>query len=223
MTRAEIVTALKDANIAFDARAKKADLQEVYDQNFEGGGEDYDKVPLTPFKEPVTQKEREPEYETDADGEFVLDGEGNKIEKPPPPLTQDDIDELFSKIEGAEAPQDRPPAGERPLFEQKKRKIPKGKSQPDSFRVEGYVLLLVTDTVFPFTFSFLNNMLDKKNKIQASDMQLNEVDFKKLEPLADQAADYMSIGLNPIAGFFLVATFMYSNNLIALKMQLQKS
>jgi len=221
MTRAEIVLALKEANIEFDARARKAELEEVYNANFEGN--EYDKKPLSnPFVEDQYSEPREPEYETDEEGNFLLDDEGNKIEKPSAePLSEGD--ELFSKIENAEAPYDKKPTGERALFEKKKRKIPKNQSSPDSFRVEGYVLLLVTDTLFPFTFSFLNNMLDKKNKISATDLQLNEVDFKKLEPLADQAADFMAVNLNPIAGFFLVATFMYSNNLIALKMQLQKS
>jgi hypothetical protein len=65
-------------------------------------------------------------------------------------------------------------------------------------------------------------MVDKKHKkLMASDLQLSEKDFNKLEPLADQAADYMSVNLNPIAGFFLVSAFMYTNNMIVIKMTVE--
>ena len=123
MTRAEIVTELKSAGIPFDARANKATLLEIYEQNFDN----VDRTPITPLQDPPDDNllEIEPEYEIDADGEFILDGEGNKIEIPTPEHTVlSEGDELFKRIEGAEAPQDRPPQGERPLFEQKKRKIP---------------------------------------------------------------------------------------------------
>lgn len=130
----------------------------------------------------------------------------------------DNFDELLGKIEGASSPEAKAKE-EKAIFEKKKRKSKKGESDPNSFRVEGYVLLLVTDTVFPSLLAFVNNMIDKKGKkIKVSDLRLAEQDFNKLEPLADQAADYISIQLNPIAGFFLVASFMYANNLIAIKM-----
>jgi hypothetical protein len=41
--------------------------------------------------------------------------------------------------------------------------------------------------------------------------------------LANQAADYMAVNLNPIAGFFIVAAFMYGNNLISLRVQMDIS
>jgi hypothetical protein len=128
-----------------------------------------------------------------------------------------EFDELLGKIGSASAPEPSTFTGEKPLFEKTRRKKKKGESSPDSFRVEGYVLLLVTDTIFPFAFAFINNALDKRVKVQADELQLADKDFAKLEPLADQAADYMSINLNPIAGFFLVAAFMYSNNLIMIR------
>ena len=81
--------------------------------------------------------------------------------------------------------------------------------------------MLVADTVFPFAFAGINNLLDKRHKIQAHKLALNDKDFAKLEPLADQAADYMAINLNPIAGFLLISTFMYGNNLLTLRMQIE--
>lgn len=128
-----------------------------------------------------------------------------------------DFDELQQRIAAASAPQPQKKT-RRPGVEKTTRKKKKGQSDPDSFRIEGYILLLVTDTVFPFAFASLNNMLDKKIKINVSELQLDEKQLSKLEPLADQAADYMAINLNPIAGFFLMATFMYGNNLLNIRM-----
>ena len=66
-------------------------------------------------------------------------------------------------------------------------------------------------------------MLDKRIKISAVDLQLDDKQMAKLEPLADQAADYMAINLNPIAGFFLMSSFMYGNNLLTLRMSYEVS
>ena len=85
--------------------------------------------------------------------------------------------------------------------------------------MQGYLLLLGVDTIFPAILSFANNMLDKKHKLTVAEIKLNDADFKSLEPLADQAADYMSINLNPIAGFFIMSSLLYANNVITLKMQ----
>jgi hypothetical protein len=137
--------------------------------------------------------------------------------------TGDDFDELLGKVSGASAgqPKDK---GPQPLITKEKRKRKKGESSPDSFRIEGYILLLATDTAFPTILAFINNMVDKKHrKITADELRLAEKDFNKLEPLADQAADYMTVHLNPIAGFFIIATFMYANNIIAVKMEIPQS
>lgn len=201
MTKDELKAGIIEAGGQYNPRANKAELEEVYN----------DLVKNIPGFEQTKDEEIEPEY----------DSEGNLIEREITEEPKTEFDELQEKIEGAEIPKEKMSEG-KPLFEQTKRKIKKGGSSPDSFRVEGYVLLLVTDTVFPFTLAFLNNLLDKKVKVKATDLQLNETDFKKLEPLADQAADYMSVNLNPIAGFLLVSTFMYSNNLLATRIQIEK-
>ena len=79
---------------------------------------------------------------------------------------------------------------------------------------------MIVDTVFPFALSGINNLLDKRIKIQPQQLSLNDKDFEKLEPLADQAADYMNINLNPIAGFMPMAVFIYGNNLLNVRMQI---
>lgn len=146
-------------------------------------------------------------------------------EQPKTPATDetteaDEFKSLTDKISGASAPPETEKK-KKPIAERTRRKKKKGESDPDSFRIEGYVLLLIVDTVFPFTFSFLNNMLDKRIKVQATDLQLNDKDFSKLEPLADQAADYMAINLNPIAGFLMISTFMYGNNLLNVRFAME--
>lgn len=138
------------------------------------------------------------------------------------PSTDEDFEALQQRIASASAPEPQKKT-RRPGVEKTTRKKKKGQSDPDSFRIEGYILLLMTDTVFPFAFAALNNMLDKRIKISAVDLQLDEKQMSKLEPLADQAADYMAINLNPIAGFFLMSTFMYGNNLLTLRMSFEVS
>ena len=138
------------------------------------------------------------------------------------PSSDEDFEALQQRIAAASAPEPQKKT-RRPGVEKTTRKKKKGQSDPDSFRIEGYILLLITDTVFPFAFAALNNMLDKRIKISAVDLQLDEKQMSKLEPLADQAADYMAINLNPIAGFFLMSTFMYGNNLLTLRMSFEVS
>jgi len=140
----------------------------------------------------------------------------------PEPQTDEDFEALQARIAAASAPEPQKKT-RRPGVEKTTRKKKKGQSDPDSFRIEGYILLLITDTVFPFAFAALNNMLDKRIKISAVDLQLDEKQLAKLEPLADQAADYMAINLNPIAGFFLMSSFMYGNNLLTLRMSYEVS
>jgi hypothetical protein len=129
----------------------------------------------------------------------------------------DDFDELLGKV--AEA-------GSQPKAESKlkepvtrtRRKNKKGASSPDSFHVSGYILLLAIDTVMPNAMAFINNMIDKKHdKINPGDLRLSEKDMQEIEPLADQAADYLTFNLNPVAGFFIAAAFLYTNNIIAVK------
>jgi hypothetical protein len=131
---------------------------------------------------------------------------------------KNDYDELIGKIEGASAPP-KVEKKKKPLVERKTRKAKKGTSDPEATRIEGFILLIAVDTIFPFSLSFLNNLLDKKGKkITPQELKLDQQSFDKLEPLADQAADYMTFNINPVAGFFIASALMYSNNLINLKM-----
>ena len=155
--------------------------------------------------------ELQPETNKELETEIIPETEQTKG-------TTDEFDELLGKINGAEAGTPKEKVV-KPIITKEKRKRKRGESSADSFRIEGYILLLATDTLFPTLLAWVNNMVDKKHKkLMASDLQLAQKDFDKLEPLADQAADYMSVNLNPIAGFFLVSAFMYTNNMIVIKM-----
>lgn len=171
-----------------------------------------------PEPEPEPKPESEPEPGPEPGPEPELET-GTEIKAEGGEVPPDAFDELQEKIKSAETPKEKKKVS-KPLVEKTRKKKRKGESSPDSFRIEGYILLLITDTVFPFAFAGINNLLDRKIKIQSYQLQLNDKDFEKLEPLADQAADYMNINLNPIAGFILMTTFMYGNNLLNLRMQL---
>jgi hypothetical protein len=168
-----------------------------------------------PEIDPIEEPTPEPQPDEPAEKEF------NDPEPEAPDASgTDSFEELSARIKAAEAPKEKKIIPDDPLVTRTRRKKRKGQSDPDSFRIEGYILMLVTDTVFPFTFAFINNMLDKRHKIEAHRLSLDDKDFAKLEPLADQAADYMNVNLNPIAGFLLVSTFMYGNNLMNVRMQM---
>ena len=226
MTRQEIFDELVNRGVAFDKRAKKAILQGIYDKLLHVHHETEElKNPENDSPE-ETEEERLIREAESEDDEPELDADGNPIDPELGGDTEEDVEvkpesefeELFAKIGSAKSAEPKIEK-DKPFIETTKRKKKKGESSPDSFRIEGYILLLVTDTVFPFAFAFLNNMLDKKIKIDATELQLSEQDFNKLEPLADQAADYMAVNLNPVAGFLLVSTFMYGNNVMIARMQ----
>ena len=130
----------------------------------------------------------------------------------------DDIDVIKKKIKEAEGKTEPEKGVKNPLLSREKTKRKRKTAKPEEFHIEGYVLLMVSDTVFPFAFSFINNMLDSRVKISSSALQLNEKDFSKLEPLADQAAEFLTVHINPVVGFAIVSTFMYSNNLMIARM-----
>ncbi|NMC99099.1 MAG: hypothetical protein GYA62_05200 [Bacteroidales bacterium] len=200
MTRAELKEAISQKGVKFRSGLTKDELQDIYNQLY----------PETETEKQVSNDELTAVTEN---ADQTISSEAGEEKK------EDAFDELLGKIETAEAP-----AGEtkkvKPLIESTRSKTKRGKSSPDSTRIEGYVLLLIVDTVFPASFAMLNNMLDKRIKVRAEELALKEKDFKALEPLADQAADYMAINLNPVAGFFLIATFMYGSNLINVRMNL---
>jgi len=204
---AEIKSKLNDSEIetlGVNARSSKTELENVFNQLPKEKNESFTEKT---FEEILNSDETEKSEPI----------ESEKIEPEP-----DDFNTLQEKIKNAEPGQPKEKA-EKPLITKEKRKRKKGESSPESFRIEGYIFLLAIDTIYPTVLSVINNMIDKKHrKLTVTELQLSEKDFNKLEPLADQAADYMSVNINPIAGFFLVATFMYANNMIAIKMTDEK-
>jgi hypothetical protein len=222
MTKNDLLFAIRNSGADVKSSMSKAELQGIYDKLHVHSIPEPEKIEKEePEKiekeEPEKIEKEEPEKVEKEEPEKIEKEEPEKVEKEEPEKVTAEFDELLGKIKGAEAPEPKA-AKEKPLITKEGRKRKKGESSPDSFRVEGYVLLLVTDTVFPFIFSWVNNMLDKHVKVKPYDLQLSEKDWSKLEPLADQAADYMAVQLNPIAGFFIVSAFFYSNNLIMVRM-----
>jgi hypothetical protein len=206
----ELLEIIRDNGLSGNASMTKAELQEIVDGL----------LPSTRQPEEKPEEQAQPDLNEEENPEEIEEEKtGEDNEETPPPQSAQDFDELLGKIKGAEAPSPKSEKKEASIFEKKKRKSKKGESDPDSFRMQGYLLLLATDTIFPAALSFANNMLDKKHKISVAELKLNDRDFASLEPIADQAADYMSININPIAGFFIMASFLYANNIIILKME----
>lgn len=218
MTKKELLEGIKTkmSNVEFEtlgltASDSKDYLQEVYD-----GLHVHRLQPETPETElpetPETEVTETPETETGTETPETPETASET------PETASDYDELIKKIGGAEAPPKKVKT-DKPFAERKTRKAKKGSSDPEATRIEGFILLIAVDTLFPFALAFLNNMLDKKGKrIEPKDIQLDQKSFDKLEPLADQAADYLSFNINPVAGFFIASSLMYANNLIQVKM-----
>lgn len=205
----ELLDIIRDNGLSGNASMTKAELQEIVD-----GLRVHREKPEAPEEEKI--EEEKIEEESNPEEEKTGNVEEHEKEK----IGDQNFDELLGKIKGAEAPSPKAKVGEQPIFEKKKRKAKKGESDPNSFRMQGYLLLLATDTIFPAALAFANNMLDKKRKISVAELKLSDADFASLEPIADQAADYMSININPIAGFFIMASFLYANNIISIKMNL---
>jgi hypothetical protein len=220
MTKDELKEAIIARGGTFDARINKAGLEDIYYELYPDGNDRLQ--PVSTKEIPIEKK-----LKVADDGTPVLDENGNPVfeETLPdgkagkPEVGEDNFDELLGKISGAEIPTNEKKR-EKALFESSRQRTKRGKSSPDQTRIEGYMLLLVIDTVYPSAFAFLNNMLDKKMKVQAHQLSLKPEQWKALEPLADQAADYLAININPIAAFMLMSTFMYGNNLISVRMQI---
>ena len=86
------------------------------------------------------------------------DSEINKTQTDEPEVKTetDEFDELLGKISGAEAGTPKEKVV-KPIITKEKRKRKKVESSADSFRIEGYILLLATDTLFPTLLAWVNN------------------------------------------------------------------
>lgn len=204
MTKDELKDGIIAAGGTFNPRDNKATLEDIYYGLTDAGIGNQTERPIV--KEFESDEKTGETIEASADGEAKPEG------------SEDTFDELLGKVKSAEIPIDGKKR-EKPLFESTRQRAKRGKTSPDTMQIEGYILLLVIDTVYPAALAMVNNMLDKKLKIQAHQLSLKPEQWKALEPLADQAAAYLAINLNPIAGFILISTFMYGNNLIAVRME----
>ena len=128
-----------------------------------------------------------------------------------------DYNELKQKIENAKT-QNSNGGIKTPVIEKTQRRKRRNESDPNSFKVEGYILLMVVDTFFPFALSFVNNLFDKTIQVKANELMLTDKQMSKLEPIADQCADYLSVNISPVWGFVILTSISYTNNLITLRM-----
>ncbi len=74
--------------------------------------------------------------------------------------------------------------------------------------IDGYMLLIITDTIFPLGISFFMKKFLKKD-VSVKDIKLTAEEFTKLEPIADKTAEYLSLNMNPLLVFALSVGSIY--------------
>ena len=191
-TKKQKIDALKD-NGLFNESMSTKEINQAYNVLM---------FPSKETKEEETKEEETKEEETKEDTSDEVSFE-----------SLNELEEKIKEAKGFEQTKEK----SKPLVERKRKKISKTNSDPDTFRINGYILLLVVDTVFPFAFTMIHNMFEKRFRIENNDISLNDKQQKELEPLANQAADYMQINVNPIAGFFITTGLMYGANMFAFR------
>lgn len=175
----------------------------------------------TEKEEELEKKEEAPAPEVEpskkGDGDTIPDN-GGGTENPKVDIPTSPEEDQFKQLEDAvkassEKSESKSEKPKEKIIEIKKKRQPrKTKSKDPEFRLEGYVILMIIDTIFPTAIVMINNMVNKKFKIESDEIGLSEDQYKKLEPLADNAADFISVKLNPVVGLFLMSTFMYGSN-----------
>lgn len=101
----------------------------------------------------------------------------------------------------------------------KPREKKNGSPEFSTFQVEGYMLLLLVDLILPSGIAFVFNMFekDKSKKIKASEITLNEKQREDITPIADAAAQSLSMKMNPLTAFFVMSSLSYAFNVFMLK------
>lgn len=204
MTKKEKLQRLAENGIVLQANATTAEINESYatiENLFERETEKIEPAKVEPVKvEPVKVEPEKVEPEEDEDGfKKLAEDLGKKVE-----------------INGGDTPPEYfATDGEgKPLIEKTRKKKTKRESSPDSFRIEGFILLIAVDVIFPTAIKFLNDKILKKQGVPLDNLRMTDEQMKKIEPLANQAADYMQVHINPITGFFIASGFVYTNNYV---------
>ena len=75
--------------------------------------------------------------------------------------------------------------------------------------ITGYVLLLVTDAVFPALIAFALGRWGGRDDVRASQLRLDEKDKAALQPIADEAARRLVTAVDPLLLYAVVSGAMY--------------
>ncbi len=98
----------------------------------------------------------------------------------------------------------------------KKQPEPEPEPQPMPSMISGALLILMIDLIFPNVIALANNKLSK-DKIKASDLQLDNKQRNELEPIADEVAKTITSFGNPLTVLIVTLAGIYGVNLAALK------
>lgn len=86
--------------------------------------------------------------------------------------------------------------------------------------ISGYMLLIICDFAFPLLITSIHNFVAKKRpdmaRIEVYDMMLDENEKAELRPIAEEAAAYLSMEVNPLVAFGLLSGMTYGMKYVSL-------
>lgn len=176
-----------------------------FKQVFNGSENEPPKPPtrIEPVNEPVNEPVKEPDDLNEEDSMFEALKASRVEHTINQPVTEDNKPDIEININN-----------DNETVKPRKRRTRKIKDE--GFIVDGYILLMLIDMVMPFGLTFLFNMFisNPKKKIQPHEIGLSDEQRTKLEPLADRAAEAITIKMNPLTGFFIMSSITYGSNLL---------
>ena len=100
----------------------------------------------------------------------------------------------------------------------RKKKEPEPEPEPQAMppMISGALLILMIDLIIPNVIALANNKLSKE-KIKASDLQLETKQKNELEPIADEVAKTIQSFGSPLTVLIVTLLGIYGVNLMALK------
>lgn len=86
--------------------------------------------------------------------------------------------------------------------------MPTQEEAPQRSLISGFMLLMVADALIPSLFSFVYSKV-KGKKIDSRKLRLSKQEREEMRELADEAAKFMLLSLNPVSQLAIVMGAMY--------------
>lgn len=171
--------------------------------------EEEEPAPAPPTPDPIEDPASDPQPKEEEPTDTLVEEEN-----------PDEIENVFHRLDNARVEHTEDTAPKTGLVtitqEPKKPKATRKtrKKKEDISYIEGYILLVVADILFPTAFVFLFNMFSKKRKIDFGEMTLTPEEEEKLQPLADKAAEHMQVKMSPVAMLGISMAVVYAQKAV---------